>query len=228
MSYGKRLDTLFSLLKPAEVFADVGCDHGYAGEYMLKNGLCKKAILSDISPLSLQKAEKLLRSYMSSGQAELLCCAGFSRRHALADEVLIAGMGSEEIVGILSNKTFGFLPKRFLFQPMHGAPILRKFVLENGGIIERDFMFSDGRKFYEVIAGRKKKDGEAPQTYTEAETEFGRENLLSPSDCFKKRIERLLKETETYLQSSSLSDESKRALTERREKLRGVKNGEIK
>ena len=59
MSYGKRIDTLCSLLEKVETFADVGCDHGYCSEYMLKNGLCKKAILSDVSRGSLAKAEKL-------------------------------------------------------------------------------------------------------------------------------------------------------------------------
>ena len=45
MGYGKRIDTLCSLLTPCKSFADVGCDHGYCSEYMLKNGLCEKAVL---------------------------------------------------------------------------------------------------------------------------------------------------------------------------------------
>ena len=35
--YGKRIETLCSLLTAAEIFADVGCDHGYCTEYMLKS-----------------------------------------------------------------------------------------------------------------------------------------------------------------------------------------------
>ena len=60
MGYGKRIDTLCSLLKEAETFADVGCDHGYCSEYMLKNGLCENVVFSDISKGSLKKAEILL------------------------------------------------------------------------------------------------------------------------------------------------------------------------
>ena len=55
MGYSKRIDMLCSLLERANTFADVGCDHGYCSEYMLKNGLCERAILSDISKGSLQK-----------------------------------------------------------------------------------------------------------------------------------------------------------------------------
>ena len=36
MGYGKRIDTLCSLLTKVETFADVGCDHGYCSEDMLK------------------------------------------------------------------------------------------------------------------------------------------------------------------------------------------------
>ena len=37
MGYTKRIRTLCSLLEKTDVFADVGCDHGYCTEYMLKN-----------------------------------------------------------------------------------------------------------------------------------------------------------------------------------------------
>ena len=67
MSYGKRIDTLCSLLEKAEVFADIGCDHGYCTEYMLKNALCKHAIFSDVSRGSLEKA----KAYFTQLELEL-------------------------------------------------------------------------------------------------------------------------------------------------------------
>ena len=103
MGYGKRIDTLCSLLKKADVFADVGCDHGYCSEYMLKNGLCNKAILSDISKGSLQKAETLLFEYVKEGRAVSVLGDGFYGIGKDVDEVLIAGMGGSEIVSILSD-----------------------------------------------------------------------------------------------------------------------------
>ena len=77
MGYGKRIDTLCSFLTPAKVFADVGCDHGYCTEYMLKNGLCEKAIFSDVSKGSLAKAEKLLAKTQRS-ILEISEAVGFS------------------------------------------------------------------------------------------------------------------------------------------------------
>ncbi|MBR2623110.1 MAG: tRNA (adenine(22)-N(1))-methyltransferase TrmK [Clostridia bacterium] len=115
MGYGKRIDTLCSLLVKAETFADVGCDHGYCSEYMLKNDLCERAILSDISKGSLAKAETLLAPYIRQGRATSVLGDGFLGVPKDVDEVLIAGMGGSEIVSILSDEKYGFMPKRFDF-----------------------------------------------------------------------------------------------------------------
>ena len=117
----ERLEVLFSLIGNGETFADVGCDHGYCSEYMLENGLCEKAILSDVSKGSLAKAETLLAPYIRQGRAISVLGDGFYGVDKSVDEVLIAGMGGSEIVNILSDEKHGFMPKRFVFQPMHDS-----------------------------------------------------------------------------------------------------------
>lgn len=228
MGYGKRIDTLCSLLTSAKVFADVGCDHGYCSEYMLKNGLCEKAILSDVSKGSLAKAETLLAPYIRAGKAVSVLGDGFFGVPKDTDEVLIAGMGGSEIVSILSHEKYGFMPLRFVFQPMHDAEKLRRYIHENGGYIERDFTFADG-KFYEVITGGRNKDGQKDdQGYTAAEYEFGRENLRDLGEAFVTRIQKLINNIGTYLQDSALQAESRAQLEAKRERLKGVLSGEIK
>ena len=227
MGYGKRIDTLCGLLEKAEVFADVGCDHGYCSEYMLKNGLCQHAILSDISQGSLQKAETLLEAYVKDGRATSVLGDGFFGVPNDVDEVLIAGMGGSEIVSILSDKTYGFIPKRFVFQPMLNADKVRRYIVENGGYIERDFTFEDG-KFYDVIVGRRRLDGEERQAYSDAEYEFGKENLARKPTAFVERTKKQIKNAEKYLKEPTLQDKSRAELEERKRKLEGVLSGEIK
>ena len=227
MGYGKRIDTLCALLAPAKTFADVGCDHGYCSEYMLKNGLCERAILSDISKGSLEKAESLLAPYIRQGKAVSVLGNGFFGVPKDTDEVLIAGMGGSEIIAILSDKKYGFMPKRFVFQPMHDAEKLRRYILSHGGYIDRDFTFRDG-KFYEVICGGKAGQGCVEQAYTPAEYEFGKENLLTRPQAFLQRVEKLIDNLDKYLQEPTLQEESKKALQERKERLQGVLRGEIK
>ena len=230
MAYSKRIKTLCSLLEKVQTFADVGCDHGYCSEYMLKNDLCEKAILSDISKGSLAKAEALLAEYIEDGRAVSVLGDGFLGVPSDVDQVLIAGMGGSEIVSILSDETHGFMPKRFVFQPMHDSEKLRRYILENGGYIERDFTFEDV-KFYDVIIGGKCEDGvqvldETP--YTEAEYEFGRDNLKEYPAAFTARIRKLLAGLDRYLAQPNLQEASREDLLKRKARLEGVLNGEVK
>ena len=227
MSYGKRIDTLCSLLEKSESFADVGCDHGYCSEYVLKNGLCDKVIFSDVSRGSLAKAEKLLADYVKEGRAVGVLGDGFLGVPKDTRQVLIAGMGGSEIISILSDKKHGFLPSRFVFQPMHDQEKLRRYILENGGYIERDFTFEDV-KYYDVIVGGKREEGVEKQVYTDAEYEFGKDNLRDMGEAFVERTKRLLKDIDRYLSRENLQEESKADLERRKARLQGVLSGEIK
>lgn len=228
MYRGKRIETICSHLTRAKTFADVGCDHGYCTEYMLEKGLCDFAIISDVSARSLLKAETLLAEYVKSGRVRAVVGDGFFGVPKDTEEVLIAGMGGVEIVKILSDETHGFMPRRFVFQPMHNGELLRRYLLENGGYIERDFTFRDG-KFYDLIAGRRAERGET-QVYTAAEAEFGRDNLSERPRAFLEWATKKIEAIERYKSEAgdALQEKSGAALEKRVEKLKGVLSGEIK
>ena len=227
MWYTKRLNELCSLLERTDTFADVGCDHGFCSEYMLKSGLCEKVIFSDVSKGSLAKAETLLAPFVAEGRAQGVLGDGFFGVPDTVGEVLIAGMGGSEIISILSDKKHGFMPKRFVFQPMLNADKLRRYILENGGYIERDYTFQDN-KFYDVITGGRLAEGQKPQTYTEAEYEFGKENLQQKPQAFTLRCEKLLRNIEKYLQDPALQETGRAELLKKKERLQGVLNGAVK
>ena len=224
MSYGKRIDTLCALLEKSNTFADVGCDHGYCSEYVLENGLCNQVIFSDVSKGSLAKAQILLQDYVQEGRAKAVLGDGFFGVPKDTEQVLIAGMGGSEIISILSDSRWGFMPKRFVFQPMHDAEKLRRYILSNGGYLQRDFTFFDG-KFYDVLVGG---IGQEPQPYTDAEYEFGKENLQTMPKAFVDRTNKQIKNIETYLLQPNLQEKNREALKERKMRLQGVLNGEIK
>ena len=224
MSYGKRIDTLCALLEKSDTFADVGCDHGYCSEYVLENGLCNQVIFSDVSKGSLAKAKILLQDYVQEGRAKAVLGDGFFGVPKDTEQVLIAGMGGSEIISILSDSRWGFMPKRFVFQPMHDAEKLRRYILSNGGYLQRDFTFFDG-KFYDVLVGG---IGQEPQPYTDAEYEFGKENLQTMPKAFVDRTNKQIKNIETYLLQPNLQEKNREALKERKMRLQGVLNGEIK
>ena len=224
MSVSYRIKTLCGLLQDTDVFADVGCDHGYCTQYMLNKGKCERAIFSDISKGSLQKAQILLADYVQDGRAIGVLGNGFYGVPDTVGEVLIAGMGGSEILSILTDETHGFLPKTFVFQPMLNADKLRKFLLDNGAYITRDFTFKDG-KYYDVICGRRLTQGEPKQAYSDMEIEFGKENLETLPDAFVERTKKQIRDVERYLATDGLQEESRAELLARKERLNeAIKN----
>jgi tRNA A22 N-methylase len=108
---------------------------------------------------------------------------------------------------------------------MHDAEKLRRYLLSYGAYITRDYTFED-KKFYEVIEGGY--DGVRTERYSDAEYEFGRDNLRERGDAFLQRMEILHEKLGDYMQREGLSEESKTELEERRKRLQGVLRGEIK
>lgn len=169
-----RIKKLCSYLDKCETFADVACDHGYCTEFMLGNRLCGSAVISDISPKCLKKAEILLAEYISSGICRSVCCDGLTCIDNKTSQVLIAGIGGDEIIKILKN---GFIPRKFVLQPMKNARALRLYLLENGCNITCDDIFSDGGKYYFIIKGER---CGCNCGYTEEQLSFGRDSLNNP------------------------------------------------
>lgn len=187
-----RFNAVCSALERCATFADIGCDHGYYTEYMLKNGLCDAALVSDISAPSLKKAETLLKDYISAGTVKAACADGLNAADKDTSLVLIAGMGGMEIIKILSE---GFIPKKFVLQPMKDSPKLREFLIGRGAKLTLDASFFDGGYFYDVIKGER--DG--GDEYTPDELMFGRDNLKNPSPDFLKKLETEEQKTALYL-----------------------------
>ncbi len=172
----ERLNTIFKHIPKCTVFADVGCDHGYIAKAVLKSSLAEKVIISDISANCLKKAEVLLEQEISNGTAKSVVCSGLDLIE-FCDVALIAGMGGEEIIGILNSAPF--LPKQLILQPMKNVDKVRVKVNQLGYKIQKDFLFKAGGKFYDLLVLTKGEDA-----ITDEEIEFGRTNLKEKSSAF--------------------------------------------
>ncbi len=203
-------------LPTVEVLADVGCDHGYMTQFALKNGLCKRAYLVDVSRESLKKAETLLAKEIAAGRCFSLCADGVKELPEPPDCVLIAGMGGEEILKIFEE---GFLPSAFVLQPMKNAEKVRAYLVERGCAINADYTFYDG-KWYDIIVGSR----EGSSRYSRWDILFGRDNLLSPSEGFLRKIRKEEGELKRRLEGSALSQSSRETLRARLNDLEVITN----
>lgn len=213
-----RISKLCAYLEPCSTFADVACDHGYCAGHMLKNGLCESAVISDISAKSLSKAENLLSGYIKRGKCSSVCCDGLELIAESTEQILIAGIGGEEIVKILKNS---FIPRSFVFQPMKNAEALRAYLLGNGCAITADDIFTDGKNFYFVVKGTRSGKTE---NYSKAQYAYGKDSLSNPvlKDYLSEETAKKL----SYLRRE-MSGESRERLEEEVAFMQGVLKGEI-
>lgn len=144
-----RLKAVLNEIKPCEVIADIGADHGKIAVSAKVNGLANKVIASDISAMSIAKAHDLSEQY--GVEVDIRVGEGITPLSADEyDTVIIAGMGGIEITSILTKAIKKF--NRYIFAPHTKAYELRKFLSDNGIKPIRDYkVFSKG-KYYDIIS----------------------------------------------------------------------------
>ncbi len=206
-----RLEKIFSIIPNCDVFADIGCDHGYIAHAMLTRKKAKKIIIADISKKCLSKAEQLLYPYITRGIAESVVANGF-KGVPKSDVGLVAGMGGEEILAILRGANI--LPNTLVLQPMKNTDKVRLCLIDLGYKIEKDYLFKSANKFYDLILAVKGKD-----FLTDQEVEFGRDNIINKSQDFIDYISQKLSTINNVLQSKDLSETDRQNLLKTKEKL---------
>ncbi|MBE5737490.1 MAG: hypothetical protein E7348_03725 [Clostridiales bacterium] len=207
----ERLKIIFDHIPNCDIFADIGCDHGYIAYEMLKSNKANKVIISDISQKCLLKAQELLSPFISQGRAVSVVSDGFDKVGACSS-ALIAGMGGEEICSILTNAKS--LPDSLVLQPMKNTDKVRRLVVEKGYKIVKDFIFKSSGKFYDLMVLEKGED-----SLTQNEIEFGRDNINGNSIHFKEFIKQKIGRLEGYLESQNLSNQDREKMQKEKERL---------
>ena len=144
-----RQQTIADFVPLCACAADIGCDHGRLGAYLLQSGRVGKVIACDISRASLDKAERLagqlgLANYVTR------CGDGLSVVGAgEADCAVIAGMGGATIAGILSAAKHP--PGVIVAQPMNAAYLLKESLAELGYMPADERLSLEGRRYYETL-----------------------------------------------------------------------------
>jgi len=134
--------------------ADIGTDHGFVPIFMVQNGLCGRAVLSDINEGPLKKAEEnISASGLDPELFDLRLGGGLSvLEDGEVDSVIIAGMGGELIASILGEdiqKSRSF--KTFVLQPRTRAEVLRRWLDVNGFAVTGEFLVRERGRICQII-----------------------------------------------------------------------------
>lgn len=147
-----RLSLIAEIVGKCDSYADIGCDHGRLGAFLLQQNFCRRAQLTDISEPSLKKAQKLINLLGLSERVDFCVGNGALALKSPADVVVIAGMGGATIAQIVREGRIELGNARLVLQPNVAAPELRETLCEQKYCIVDERVIKDGRRNYIVIA----------------------------------------------------------------------------
>ncbi len=148
----KRLAACAELVSGKGTACDVGTDHAYLAAHLLEKDICREVIASDVAEGPLEAAKSTLNRYGLADRARVILSDGLKQVPSEGvTDVVIAGMGGETIVHILSQCDWIKSDVNLILQPMTKAPLLRKWLCENGFDILEEKIVHEGKFYYTVM-----------------------------------------------------------------------------
>jgi len=164
----KRLEMIASLVTKDAKIIDIGTDHAYLPIYLYKNNITKNVTASDISENVLLYSKKNIDKSGLSEFIKLVQSDGFKNLVDTYDEAIIAGMGTNTIMDILSFKN---IPDSLIISSHNNLDELRLFMQKIGYKIVKEIIVKEKNIYYDVIKYKKGIDN-----LTEEEILFGVSN----------------------------------------------------
>ncbi len=148
-----RLLACCNFVKRGDRVADVGCDHGYLGIYLLTQGIARSVIESDVAEGPLQSAMRNAVKYGTKNKMSFHLSDGVQNIPRDFDVMVCAGMGADTIMSIIHH-AYDWLadPKyRLILQCQSKRPELRQWLYDKGFRINRETLAKDGKFVYSIM-----------------------------------------------------------------------------
>lgn len=149
-----RLQAIADLVDNGSTIVDVGTDHGYIPAYLMKNEIAAYAVACDINESPLNSCRMFVESLNLEDRIECVLSDGLKNIQSDFDSVIIAGMGGELISSILDESKDRIKNCKLIINPMTHPEHARKWLYQNGYIIEKDFIVRDSNHYYSIFTAR--------------------------------------------------------------------------
>lgn len=149
-SLDERLNLCAGFVRSGAKLADIGTDHAYLPVSLALAGRIETAIAADINEEPLCRGTKTIDKYDVSHIVSVRLCDGLAGIGSdEADDIVIAGMGADTIIGILDAAPWlKDNSKHLILQPMTKGERLIKYLYENGfEILEQRGCIADGKPY---------------------------------------------------------------------------------
>ena len=199
----KRLEKIAEFIENGVGFVDVGTDHGYLPAHMAVKGYSGNIYAADLREGPLSSAKHTAEHYRVTDKMEFILCDGLELcPKDNIDTIVIAGMGGDNICGILDRAEWCMNQKyKLILQPMKKAEILRYWLSNNEFIIENEALVSDGGVIYQVVTAR----FGGVQPLNEAELYTGKYELIHDDPLFFDYLKVQIRRFENTLAGLKLS-----------------------
>lgn len=193
MELSGRLLTISTFITKGNTVADIGTDHGYLPVYLILKGISRRVLAMDIGKGPLKSAEKSIALYGVADKVEVRQSDGLCRlAPGEAETIVIAGMGGGLICKILERElTKAKSARELVLSPQSEIGKVRRFLRENGFVIEKEDMLVDEGKYYVVmraVKGFPPEDSDTGDSYIE--DKYGRYLLKSQNPVLMSALEK--------------------------------------
>ena len=146
-----RLQACCNFVHMGDRVADIGCDHGYLGIYLLKNNIAQVVIASDIRKGPLESAVRNSEKFGVRDKMSFHLSDGVENIPRDFDTLVCAGMGGDTMVSILDSAPWLKSSQyRLILQCQSKNGLLRRYLSENGWYIQQEQIVRDGKFLYPV------------------------------------------------------------------------------
>jgi len=147
-----RLLVCAGLVAPGDRVADIGCDHGYLGIYLLQSGIANHVIAADVVPGPLNAARRNAEKFGFADKMEFYLSDGVQAINRDFDTLVCAGMGADTMVHILECAPWLQDSRyRLILQCQSRRPELRKYLSDHSYTIITETLAQDGKFIYPVM-----------------------------------------------------------------------------
>lgn len=148
----RRLEAACRFVNPDDRVADIGCDHGYLGIYLLKNNIASFVYASDINEGPLNAAVFNSEKFGVRDRMQFFLSDGAKKVPRDFDTMVCCGMGGDTMISILEASPWLRNSKyRLILQCQSKRPELRRYLSENGWFIRDESVLKDGKFLYTVM-----------------------------------------------------------------------------
>ncbi|MBR3811116.1 MAG: SAM-dependent methyltransferase [Agathobacter sp.] len=216
-----------SMVSQGLVLADVGTDHGYVPISLVQRKRIPKAIAMDVNKGPLERARKHIAEFQLEEFIETRLSDGVKKlKVGEVDSILIAGMGGELVVRILSDGIEVCRSvKELILQPQSELEKVRQFLRQNKyKIVDEDMVIEDGKYYPMMKVVPVEEDGfwrVIPEEAIRACDMYGPLLLKNGNPSLRKflvkqhkQLEKILKELEKLPESNKIEKRKQEVLEE--------------